>query len=41
MQAARIFQRLMQRLGHNKFFTQAGDWGSYITTDMAALYPEK
>ncbi len=41
MQCARIFQKLMIRLGHDKFYTQAGDWGSAITTDMAILYPEK
>ena len=41
MQCARIFQKLMTRLGHDNFYTQAGDWGSAITTDMAILYPKK
>lgn len=40
-QMAVIFKNLMQRLGFDKFYTQGGDWGSLITSNMAALYPEK
>jgi juvenile hormone epoxide hydrolase len=38
---ARIFGELMERLGHDKFYAQGGDWGSMITTFLATLYPEK
>ncbi|KAK0411861.1 hypothetical protein QR680_005884 [Steinernema hermaphroditum] len=37
---ARIFKKLMERLGKPKFFTQGGDWGSAITTNLAKLFPE-
>uniref|UniRef100_A0A1I7Y992 Epoxide hydrolase n=1 Tax=Steinernema glaseri TaxID=37863 RepID=A0A1I7Y992_9BILA len=30
----------MERLGKPKFFTQGGDWGSAITTNLAKLYPD-
>ena len=38
--AARVFNTLMNRLGHTKYYTQGGDWDSLITTLMAQLYPE-
>ncbi|OQR74038.1 epoxide hydrolase 1-like [Tropilaelaps mercedesae] len=38
---ARIFAKLMSRLGYSKFYMQGGDWGSAITTAMSALYPER
>lgn len=38
--AARIFRKLMLRLGHKKFYLQGGDWGSVITKNMAHYYPE-
>lgn len=38
---ARIFVEVMNRLGHDKFYAQGGDWGSLISAAMATLYPEK
>ncbi|XP_054707166.1 epoxide hydrolase 1-like [Uloborus diversus] len=35
---ARMFVTLMERLGHNKFYVQGGDWGSYISTLIARYY---
>ncbi|XP_039594160.1 epoxide hydrolase 1 [Polypterus senegalus] len=40
IQAARIFHKLMERLGFKEFYTQGGDWGSLITTNMAQMKPE-
>ena len=41
-QTARIFRRLMtERLGFDKFYTQGGDWGSGVTSNLAVLYPER
>ncbi|CAB3383149.1 Hypothetical predicted protein [Cloeon dipterum] len=40
-QIAVIFKKLMSRLGHNKFYLQGGDWGSFIATDLSILYPER
>lgn len=37
--AARIFHKLMKRLGFKKFYAQGGDWGCLITTNMAQLDP--
>lgn len=31
---------LMLRLGYKKYAAQGGDWGMYITTSIANLYPE-
>ncbi|KAG3258008.1 epoxide hydrolase 1, transcript variant X2 [Ictidomys tridecemlineatus] len=36
---ARIFYKLMLRLGFQKFYIQGGDWGSLICTNMAQLVP--
>lgn len=36
---ARIFGKMMARLGHDKFFVHGGDWGSIIGKAMAILYP--
>ncbi|CAD5219403.1 unnamed protein product [Bursaphelenchus xylophilus] len=38
---ARLYMKLMKRLGFNKFFVQGGDWGSTIVGNMARLYPDK
>lgn len=38
--AARIFLKLMERLGFSKFYLQGGDWGSLITTNMAQMKPQ-
>ncbi|KHN79197.1 Epoxide hydrolase 1 [Toxocara canis] len=37
---ARIFRKLMLRLGHNKFLLQGGDWGSLVCTNIALYYPQ-
>ncbi|XP_077586566.1 epoxide hydrolase 1 [Stigmatopora nigra] len=37
--AARIFLKLMERLGFSQFYLQGGDWGSLITTNMAQMKP--
>uniref|UniRef100_A0A8D0V1Q7 Epoxide hydrolase 1 n=2 Tax=Sus scrofa TaxID=9823 RepID=A0A8D0V1Q7_PIG len=37
--AARIFYKLMLRLGFQEFYLQGGDWGSLICTNMAQLVP--
>ncbi|XP_029448724.1 epoxide hydrolase 1-like [Rhinatrema bivittatum] len=38
--AARIFHKLMQRLGFQTYYLQGGDWGSFITSLMAQMKPE-
>uniref|UniRef100_A0A914WPN8 microsomal epoxide hydrolase n=1 Tax=Plectus sambesii TaxID=2011161 RepID=A0A914WPN8_9BILA len=38
---ARIYAKLMQRLGFSSYYVQGGDWGSIVVTAMAALYPER
>ncbi|KAM9195650.1 epoxide hydrolase 1-like [Mergus octosetaceus] len=37
---ARIFHKLMKRLGFKEYYVQGGDWGSGITTNMAQMLPE-
>lgn len=39
MAAARIFYKLMLRLGFQEFYLQGGDWGALICTNMAQLVP--
>lgn len=39
--AGRMFATLMSRLGHKKYFLQGNDWGSFITRNIAILYPER
>lgn len=36
-----IMRNLMQRLGFEKFYIQAGDWGSQCATHMATLFPDQ
>lgn len=38
-QIARIMQSLMQRLGYSSYVVCGGDWGAFIGTMMAQLYP--
>ncbi|KAF7493007.1 Epoxide hydrolase 1 [Sarcoptes scabiei] len=38
---ARIFCKLMDRLGFNKFFVHGGDWGAIISKTIALMYPER
>lgn len=40
LDAARIFLKLMERLGFTEFYLQGGDWGSLITSNMAQMKPE-
>ncbi|XP_063826654.1 juvenile hormone epoxide hydrolase-like [Ostrinia nubilalis] len=35
-----MLKNLMKRLGHEKFYIQAGDWGSQCASHMATLFPE-
>lgn len=37
---AAMFVKLMRRLGHDKFYTQGGDWGAVISLSMAQAYPQ-
>lgn len=39
--SARIFVKLMKRLGHQKFIPIGGDWGAAITRAISLIYPEK
>ncbi|XP_078525558.1 epoxide hydrolase 1-like isoform X1 [Lissotriton helveticus] len=36
---ARIFYKLMMRLGFREFYAQGGDWGSLICTNLSQLVP--
>ncbi|XP_066451342.1 epoxide hydrolase 1-like [Eleutherodactylus coqui] len=38
--AARIFYKLMLRLGFSEFYLQGGDWGSLITTVLSQMKPQ-
>lgn len=38
--AARIFHKLMKRLGFQHFYAHGGDWGWLVTTNMAQLEPK-
>ncbi|VDN20830.1 unnamed protein product [Gongylonema pulchrum] len=38
---ARIFWKLMTRLGFSRFLLQGGDWGSPITTSIALYFPQQ
>ncbi|KAK5132917.1 hypothetical protein LTR08_008363 [Meristemomyces frigidus] len=39
-QYAEVNHRLMQSLGYDKYVTQGGDWGFYITRAMGLMYPK-
>lgn len=39
-QYAETCHKLMLQLGYNKYVTQAGDWGWWITRSIGRLYPE-
>lgn len=38
--SAEAFAELMQRLGYARYGAQGGDWGSYVTHDLALVDPE-
>ena len=40
-QYAETCDQLMQSLGYNKYVTQGGDWGFYITRAVGLRYPER
>ncbi|XP_047100426.1 juvenile hormone epoxide hydrolase 1-like [Schistocerca piceifrons] len=39
VQMAAVMKKLMERLGHNKFYVQGGDWGSAVGTALAKYFP--
>jgi len=39
VEVGRILVELMNRLGYEKFYTQAGDWGSAITSSITDYFP--
>ncbi|XP_014668328.1 PREDICTED: epoxide hydrolase 1-like [Priapulus caudatus] len=41
LHASQIFDKLMNRLGHQSYFVQGGDWGSLIVHVMALYYPDR
>ena len=41
VESARVFVKLMKRLGLNRFLWQGGDWGSFIGIQASIQYPEK
>lgn len=41
LETAQVMFKLMKRLGHEKFYVQGGDWGSFIATAMATMYPHR
>lgn len=40
LETAQIFLKLMKRLGYERFYVQGGDWGAYVLTAMATMYPQ-
>ncbi|CAJ0570041.1 unnamed protein product, partial [Mesorhabditis spiculigera] len=40
VECARVFKKLMTRLGFQKFYLQGGDWGAIVTTNLAKMYKE-
>ena len=36
---ARAWMVLMKRLGYSRFTAQGGDWGAFVTNEMAQLAP--
>ncbi|XP_067948780.1 juvenile hormone epoxide hydrolase-like [Watersipora subatra] len=39
--AAAIFNKLMNKLGYDKYIPQGGDWGAFVTEWIVTLYPER
>ncbi|CAI2354005.1 unnamed protein product [Caenorhabditis sp. 36 PRJEB53466] len=37
---ARVFRKLMIRLGFQKFYLQGGDWGAIVTSILTRVYPQ-
>ena len=40
-QAARVFVKLVQRIGYNDFMVHGEDWGSVIARAMSIINPER
>ncbi|KAF7710900.1 epoxide hydrolase 1 [Silurus meridionalis] len=40
LDAARIFHKLMERLEFSEYYLQGGDWGGFISCNMAQIKPE-
>lgn len=40
-QMGQVFVKLMERLGHEKFYVQGGDWGAVITEAISKLFPDR
>ncbi|CAI4227273.1 unnamed protein product [Auanema sp. JU1783] len=40
VECARVFYKLMDKLGFKKFYLQGGDWGSVVTSNLARMYPD-
>ncbi|CAJ0588064.1 unnamed protein product [Cylicocyclus nassatus] len=38
---ARVFRKLMDRLGFKKYYLQGGDWGALVTSNIARVYPDR
>lgn len=41
LETARVFVKLMDRLGRDKFYLQGGDWGAMVSRLIATYYPER
>lgn len=40
-EAALICERLMQRIGYQKYYVQGGDWGALVGTIMGSVFPQR
>lgn len=40
-QIGQVFVKLMERLGHKKFYVQGGDWGAIITDAISKIFPDR
>lgn len=41
MITARMYNKLMLRLGYERYFVQGGDWGATIVGNISRLYPDR
>ncbi|CAG9122211.1 unnamed protein product [Plutella xylostella] len=39
LEVAVVLRNLMQRLGHSQYYVQGGDWGHFIGSNLATLFP--
>lgn len=40
-QMAVVLAQLMRRVGHTSWYVQGGDWGAFVGSSMAAMYPKE